>query len=189
MSFPDVQYEVILADPPWFYENSQPNGWGQADKFYDLMSDEEIFDLDLQKILAPKAVVFLWATGPKLHVAIECLNQWGLRYIGVAFVWVKTRKDGQPMAASGIRPTVVKPLTEFVLVASNVRSGRPLPIADESIVQTVFAPRREHSTKPDEIQERIELLYPDASRIELFARRTRAGWDCWGDEAPVARGE
>ena len=35
-----------------------------------------------------------------------------------------------------------------------------MPVADESIRQVVLAPKSEHSRKPDEVQERIELLYP-----------------------------
>jgi N6-adenosine-specific RNA methylase IME4 len=41
--------------------------------------------------------------------------------------------------------------------------------------------RREHSRKPDQVRERIERLV-DGPYIELFARETRDGWDCWGDQ-------
>ena len=49
-------------------------------------------------------------------------------------------------------------------------------------MQTVFAPKREHSRKPDEVAERIEALYPNASKLEMFARTTRPGWDAFGNE-------
>jgi N6-adenosine-specific RNA methylase IME4 len=26
------------------------------------------------------------------------------------------------------------------------------------------------------------MLYPAASKVELFARRARIGWHCWGDQ-------
>lgn len=101
---------------------------------------------------------------------------------GVAFVWIKTKRDGSPIGAQGVRPSIVKPLTEFVLAASRVPNGRPMPLGSESVVQTVFAPRREHSRKPDEVRERIEQLYPDARRLEVFARTSAPGWDVWGNE-------
>lgn len=103
---------------------------------------------------------------------------------GVAFVWVKTRKDGTPVGAQGVRPSIVKPLTEFVLVASKVEKGRPLKLFSESVVQTVFAPKREHSRKPDEVYDRIEALYPlgQYSHLEMFARVTRPGWVSHGNE-------
>lgn len=39
-----------------------------------------------------------------------------------------------------------------------------------------------HSKKPDEIRERIDAMFNKCSRIELFARQTVDGWDCWGNE-------
>lgn len=172
-------YDVVLADPPWSYEGQQDK-WGAAAKFYNTMPSNHIYKLPIP--VKKPGLVFLWATGPKLHYGIEAFKEWGLHYRGVAFVWVKTKQDGTPIAAQGVRPSTVKPLTEFVLVGSNVKEGRPLPLADESICQTVFAPKREHSRKPDEVQERIERMYPTATRLEMFARRRREGWDAWGDE-------
>lgn len=40
----------------------------------------------------------------------------------------------------------------------------------------------EHSKKPDETRKRIEALYGDVPKIELFARRQADNWDCWGNE-------
>ena len=79
----------------------------------------------------------------------------------------------------------VKPpfwITELVLGFSNKKTGRPLPLASDSVVQTVFAPRREHSRRPDEVAEWIEALYPNARKLEMFARETRLGWDAFGNE-------
>jgi site-specific DNA-methyltransferase (adenine-specific) len=39
-----------------------------------------------------------------------------------------------------------------------------------------------HSRKPKEVRERIELLFGDIPRIELFARQNFSGWDAWGNE-------
>jgi len=175
------QFDVLLADPPWSYYGNQGK-WGAAAKFYATMTDEDILGLPMITWLSDRGVLFLWATGPRLDFAIECIGQWGLHYRGVAFVWVKTKQDGTPIGAQGTRPSIVKPLTEFVLAASTVARGRPMKLASESVVQTVLAPKQAHSAKPDEIQERIELLYPDARKAELFARRHRLGWSCYGDE-------
>ena len=40
---------------------------------------------------------------------------------------------------------------------------------------------RAHSEKPIEIYEWIEPVSPKP-RLELFARRKRIGWYCWGNE-------
>lgn len=183
MDFPTDRYEVVLVDPPWSYYGDQTK-WGAAAKFYETQSDEWIAQLPVADILSEKNVVFLWTTSAKLEVSLSVLSSWGLSYRGVGFVWIKTRLDGSPIGAQGVRPSITKPLTEFVLVGSTAKKGRPLPLEDEGIVQTVFAPKREHSRKPDEVAERIERMYPYSAKIELFARGAgRPGWDVWGDEA------
>lgn len=181
-----MTYEVVLLDPPWSYHGQQDK-WGAAAKFYPTMTDEELLAFSRPaEILARRGVMFMWATGPRLDFACRLIQTWGLHFRGVAFVWVKTRQDGiTPVGAQGVRPSVVKPTTEFVLAASHQAKGRPLPLADESIRQVVLAPKGEHSAKPVEVMERIEAMYPEASKIELFARSAREGWDRWGLEAPA----
>ena len=39
-----------------------------------------------------------------------------------------------------------------------------------------------HSKKPIIAYQMIESLYPDSTKIELFARNKRKGWDVWGNE-------
>lgn len=178
---PDRTYDVALIDPPWSYFGDQTKD-GAAAKFYDTLTDEEIRMLPVRKLLNDKSVAFVWATGPRLDAAIQAIHAWGLHYRGVAFVWVKTDRNGKPIGARGVRPSIVKPTCEFVLACSPIRKGRPLPLADESIPNTVLAPIREHSVKPDAVHERIEAMYPNAARVELFARRPRQGWQVWGDQ-------
>lgn len=83
---------------------------------------------------------------------------------------------------------------EFVVVG---RKGR-LPqrhkdpeLGKERITkQVVYAPRRDHSEKPDEVYDRIAWQYPHvAPKLELFGRRLRGGWTVVGNEAPGCEGE
>ncbi len=180
-NLPRKKFDVALIDPPWSYFGDQKKD-GAAAKFYSTLTDEEIRMLPVKELLNERAVVFLWATAPRLDAALDSIKAWGLHFRGVAFVWVKTTKDGKPIGARGVRPSIVKPTCEFVLACSTVLKGRPLPIADESIVNTVFAATTEHSAKPLAVHERIEALYPKATRIELFARTQRQGWYCWGNQ-------
>jgi N6-adenosine-specific RNA methylase IME4 len=182
MKFPEGQYDVVLADPPWAYYGS-PDKWAAAGKFYDLMTPEEIFSLPVGDLLTPTGALFLWATGPSLETSVYALAEWGLYFRGVGFVWVKTKQDGTPIGAQGVRPSFIKPLTEFVIIGSKAKRGRPMKLASEAISQTVFAPRREHSRKPVEVRERIEALFAgDLKKIELFSREMTPGWDHWGNE-------
>lgn len=178
---PGQKYDVILADPPWSYYG-QKSKWAAAAKFYPTVSDQDMMSLPVGSVLAPRGVLFLWTTSPKLETAMECLRHWGLTFRGVAFVWIKSRKDGQPVGAQGIRPSIVKPTAEYVLAASRVEKGRPLKLHDESIPNVILSPKREHSQKPDEISSYIARMYPDTTRLEMFARTKRPGWDAWGNQ-------
>lgn len=176
-----MKYDVVLCDPPWSYTGQQDK-WGAAAKFYPTMTDDELLSFPISDWLSDKGVLFMWATSPRLDFAIDCIRSWGLTYRGMSFNWVKTKQDGTPIGAQGVRPSIVKPTSEFVLASSKVKNGRPMKLHSESIRQVVLAPKQEHSRKPDVIHESIERMYPDASKIELFARRSRAGWDMWGNE-------
>ena len=53
---------------------------------------------------------------------------------------------------------------------------------DQTFDRDLLAMKREHSRKPDEIIPIIEAC-SQGSRIELFARGVRQGWDMWGNQA------
>lgn len=178
---PNSKFDIILTDPPWEYYGDGKK-WAACAKFYNCIPDGELLKLDMASILNERGILFVWSTCPRLDFAIKCIESWGLFYRGVAFVWVKTTQKGAPIKAQGVRPSIIKPLTELVLVASNVKRGRPIPLASESVCQTVFAPVTAHSQKPEEVQRRIELLYPNATKCEMFARRIRSGWYTLGLE-------
>jgi N6-adenosine-specific RNA methylase IME4 len=181
-SFSDKKYPVVLADFPWKYYGS-PTKDQAAGKHYNCLTDEEIFNLPVRDVLLPKSILFVWATGPKLDVAIEAIKRWNLYYRGIAFDWCKTTQDGKPINGQGGRPSLIKHAGELVLWASSQARGRPLPIKDEGMASWVFEPRPDnvHSRKPEAVQDRIEQLL-DGPYLEIFARRRRPGWDAFGDE-------
>lgn len=183
-NLPKEKYQIIYVDPPWRYYGSGDK-WAAAEKEYSTMSDQEILDMHLENMLQKPGLLFMWATCPRLDFAIFCIHYWGLFYRGVAFNWIKTTKDGCVIGARGVRASITKPTSELVLVASNLAKGRPLKIADESIPQVVYAQPREHSSKPEIFASHIDSMYPDVSKIELFARKRtkRTGnWEFWGNE-------
>lgn len=46
-----------------------------------------------------------------------------------------------------------------------------------------------HSAKPETLQDRLELMFPNAKKLEMFARRARPNWTCVGLECPTSLGE
>jgi N6-adenosine-specific RNA methylase IME4 len=178
-------YDVVLADFPWSHFGD-PNKMGAAGKHYAFMSDDEVFQFPMRSLLQdPKrGAFFIWATCPRLNMAIRSIEAWGLVYRGVAFNWVKTRKDGKVIGAQGIPPTGTKPTSELCLLATVQKTGRPFKLLDAGVPQVVLAPRGRHSEKPPEVRDRIVRLYGERPRIELFARARVSGWAAWGLEAP-----
>lgn len=54
-----------------------------------------------------------------------------------------------------------------------------------------FGVNLKHSAKPEDLQDSLDLMFPDYqnNKIELFARRARKGWVCIGNESPTTLGE
>lgn len=52
-----------------------------------------------------------------------------------------------------------------------------------------FDINRKHSAKPEILQDRLELMYPNAVKLEMFSRRSRPGWTCVGLECPDTKDE
>jgi N6-adenosine-specific RNA methylase IME4 len=179
--FPTKTYDIVYADPPWFYYGSKIKDAAAA-KHYPLMSQSELAALPVRSIMNKRAALFLWCTGPRLDYAIDLIVKWGLHYRGVAYVWVKINAKGEPIRGQGVPPTFTKPTTEFVLAATTMATGRPFPILDLRQAQVLFAPRAEHSRKPAIFRKCIEELCGRRPRIELFAREAARGWDAWGAE-------
>ena len=42
--------------------------------------------------------------------------------------------------------------------------------------------RQKHSAKPSEVRKRIEEMFPEQSKLEMFAREAPEGWDVHGNE-------
>jgi len=178
------QYDIIYADPPWSHWGD-PNKDAAAGKHYPLMADQDLQRLPVRSLLkGGHGALFCWATCPRLDLAIKTIEAWDFVYRGVAFVWVKTRRDGGIIHGQGIPPTATKPLTELCLLGTTNRRGRPFPLLDAAVPQTILAARQQHSQKPAIVREHIVALYGDRPRIELFAREAAEGWDGWGRDYP-----
>ena len=176
---PDKEYDVIYADPPWDYKGQKQHTGaegmresGGAIEHYPTVTLEDLKSLDVQSIVKEDALLFMWATSPHLDQAIELGEAWGFDYKTVAFVWDKQVLNPGSYTLSQC---------EFVLVFKHGK--RPVdPHRQLNQRQFLSKERTEHSVKPDEIRDRIFLMYPNAQRIELFARGIVEGWDAWGNE-------
>lgn len=164
-------YPVFYADPPWRYEHSKTHS-RDIENQYPTMTLEEICDLPVADISTEHAILFLWATAPKLEEAMQVIKAWGFTY-RTCMVWDKE------LMGMGYWTRVQH---ELLLIA--VKGDFPVP-EEENRVRSVYRENRgEHSTKPDYYRDLIERMYPDISRLELFARTADRPdrWDVWGNE-------
>ena len=161
------RYEILYADPPWRYEYSQTDS-RRVENQYPTMSLEEIKSLNVPA--EDDAVLFMWATSPKLTEALEVMAAWGFDY-RTCMAWVKDR-IGMGYYA--------RQQHELVLIGKRGNPSMPEPSNRPSSV--FYAKRTEHSSKPSGFYEILEKMYPNQSKVELFARHTRIGFDAWGNE-------
>lgn len=168
-------YRVVYADPPWSYRDRNKRHGG-AVVHYQTMDVNQIAALPIAGIVAPDAMLFMWATFPTLPDALKVIDAWGFRYVTAAFTWLKTYKEGGKLVVGVGHYTRAN--SEVCLLG--VR-GRPA-VVSHSVQSAIITPRGRHSEKPAEVRDRIVELCGDVPRIELFARQVAPGWDAWGNE-------
>jgi N6-adenosine-specific RNA methylase IME4 len=172
---PPGRYTVLLADPPWRY-HSAPSPNRKVENHYPTLPDEEIAgyqDADgrpVTDLAADDAVLYLWATIPKLESALAVLHAWGFTYKSGG-VWVKDR------IGMGYW---WRQRAELLLTGTRGEPAPPPPnLRPDGVIE---APRREHSRKPDEVYEFIDAIWPGPVKVELFGRATRPGWAVYGNQ-------
>ena len=70
---------------------------------------------------------------------------------------------------------------EICLIGIN-SNGIYKKLKNKSQRSVSFASNLKHSAKPEALQDSLEIMFPDANKIEIFARRERDGWTCLGNE-------
>src|SRR5690349_3569357 len=171
------RYGAIYADPPWSFRNWSAKGTGRnAVSHYDCLSINKLAELPVSAVAADDCALFLWAVDPLLDKAFELIRAWGFEYKTVGFYWVKQNRRSAGFFTGLGYWTRANP--EQCLLATR---GSPQRVRKD-VRKLIIEPRREHSRKPDCVRERIEQLVR-GPYLELFARETKPGWDCWGAEA------
>lgn len=166
----NVRYPVLYADPPWRYEHAESESRAIENQ-YPTMALAEICALPVADLATPDAILFLWATSPKLAESMQVIDAWGFTYRTCA-VWDK-QKIGMGY--------YFRQRHELLLVAT--RGAIPTPAPGDRAESVIVESRKEHSAKPAKFAELIESMYPTLPRIELFCRSPRAGWAVWGNQS------
>ncbi len=190
------KYDLILADPPWQYNNKSSNG--AADNHYNTTDFYSLTRLSIEKIASENSVLCMWYTGNFALEAIKLAEAWNFKVKNMfCFAWVKLNKnagdriDKNPPEDSFDFMEILNSETkincgnytrqniEMCLIATR---GKGLPRRSASVRQIIYSCLGEHSEKPKEVHHRLEELYGDVPRIELFAREKYGEWDVYGDQ-------
>jgi len=131
------------------------------------MSTQELLTLPVSNLAAPDCFLFLWATNAMLPEALQVMAAWNFTYKGLAH-WIKDR----PGMGHYFRNW-----SEQLLLGVH---GKP-KFRNHNQPNFLFAPRLEHSRKPEEYYSIIERCC-EGPYLELFARTERSGWDSTGFE-------
>jgi N6-adenosine-specific RNA methylase IME4 len=195
LEIPAGGYSVIVADPPWRFQQKL-----RCPLPYATMTDAELgaFAVDvLRPAAARDAHLWLWSTDAHLQLALRMVEAAAFRFVSTV-VWIKiTARSKVTLVHEDLWGGKPSPVPQ-IGVGNYLRHAHELclfavrgsAVPDDHATSTViFAQRREHSRKPDELLEIAERLAPPGPRVELFARRARPGWVAWGLEAPVQREE
>lgn len=139
---------------------------------------EDIKKLPIKDLGEDNSVLFLWATAPKLKECLEVMNEWGYEYRTCA-IWDKE------VIGMGYW---FRNQHEILLIGLRGKFSPPEPSARD---RSVYRQKRdEHSKKPTYFRKWISDNFPNATKIELFARKPNMlfdaehydGWDVWGNE-------
>ncbi len=192
---PQLKYGLIMADPPWSYENwSKAGEHKNASAKYSCMGLDAIASLPVGHLAAKDCALWLWATNPMVPQALEVMSAWGFTY--------KTGGHWAKMTSASFR--ILGPLMNIIQGKQSFGPGYIFRCAGEpyfvgtigspkqqvkNVRSVIIAPAREHSRKPEKAYEEAERLFGDVPKLDLFSRQERPGWDSFGNETSKFKGE
>lgn len=178
------KYDIVYTDPPWKQSKGgkkavRPNSSGK-DLDYQTMSIEQIAELHksvFDNNVNKKHNVFMWTIDKYLHQTEEMMKNFGYN-LHARMIWDKI--NGIP-AAFTVRYSHEYLLWFYkkgdILMPSDETRGKYSTVLREMVTK--------HSKKPECAYEMIEDMFPNASKLEMFARNERTGWDSWGNELNI----
>ena len=176
----DRKYEIVYTDPPWAQTKGnkrkcRPNQGKALD--YDTMSLDDIitFHKDFFKHHTEDVHnVFMWTIDKFLPDTERFMQELGYE-LHARMIWDKE---------NGIAPAFTVRFSHEYLLWFYKKGKMLKPSAETRGKYTTVLrePSTKHSKKPECAYLMLEDMFPNASKIELFARIERDGWDCFGNE-------
>lgn len=166
----DRKYNIIYADPPWSYSDKGCAGAAAAQ--YSTMSVDDICALPVKELASENAILFMWATYPKIEEALKVIKSWGFTFKSIAFQWVKLNRAAsaeklqKELASGSDIEKAIEKCCFFGLGRWTRGNSEPCLIAvkgkpkrvNPGVGQLVFSPLKRHSEKPAIVRDKIISL-------------------------------
>jgi site-specific DNA-methyltransferase (adenine-specific) len=172
-----MKFDLLYVDPPWMFKDKCASGERGAGYKYSLLALKDLAALPVADIAAKNCALGLWVPNSMLPDGLWLMKEWSFNFKTVLFHWRKVTKADANKPAWGMGHWTRGNLELCLL---GVR-GRPKR-ASAGVHAEVSAERRTHSSKPVMVRKRLEILFGDVARCELFARAQAPGWRALGDE-------
>ncbi|NBI67186.1 DNA methyltransferase [Pseudoflavonifractor sp. 60] len=173
------KYDLIYTDPPWPQKKGnirrcRPNQGRQLD--YPTMSVDGCFKTQdpFFARTSEKHNIFIWTIDKFLLETSVQMEKRGYK-LHARFIWDKE---------NGIAPAFTVRFSHEYLLWFYKPNSILMPRREcfGKYTTVMREPASYHSCKPVCAYEMLEDMFCGAERIELFARRQRPGWDCWGND-------
>lgn len=179
---PESKYDILYTDPPWQQgrggkKAARPNSTGTTVP-YETMDVPGIMELHryvTNELMNEKHNVFMWTIDKYLPQTEEIMSLLGYK-LHARLIWDK---------GNGPAPAYTVRFAHEYLLWFYKKGNIILPDKDKrGAFSTVLREnsKRHHSQKPECVYQMLETLFPQAKKLELFARTERDGWDQWGNE-------
>ncbi len=175
------RYSEISIDLPWHFRNWSADKPGEihdrargANKHYGTMLLQDL--AVMPPPLLPDGLLFFWTISSHIQEAVTILAAWDLHPITKAWTWIKTSKAGTPRMGQGY---YTRHATEDCWIATRKNGRRPVVY---NVNDVIFEQPREHSRKPEQHFERIDRMYPEGLKLDMYGRYPRPGWDIMGNQ-------
>lgn len=184
-----MTYNVIVSDPSWGFSDSlkkmKKPVRRSAQSQYNTLSVSEIAALPVADVADPRGCVLaLWVPGSMLVDGLFVMSAWGFKQKQL-FVWAKIKKGRKPDEDLNECTRVgmgrlFRQSHEVALIGTSGKSPYPF-LKNHSQRSVAFDLNLGHSSKPETLQDRLDIMFPGVEKLELFARRYRPGWTCLGN--------
>lgn len=184
-----MKHQLIVADPAWGFKDGlkkmKTKVKRSAASQYKTMSPSSIAALPVRDLADPSGCMLaLWVPGCLLEQGLMVMHAWGFSLKQI-FVWVKLKKayakepDWNKSTRVGMG-RLFRQSHEIALICTSGKSIYPL-LMDHGQRSVAFDLNLGHSCKPPTLQRRLDKMFPVATKVELFGRRSLPGWTVLGD--------